>query len=195
MPRHPARSSAGVLSASVAVVTLLGTPLGAAGFAAGQSASAQSEAQVAKDWHRNTKQWDLGKKSLAIKGYDPVAYFPEGGGKATKGKKSIEYRHKGVVYRFASARNRDLFRQAPDRYEPAYGGWCAWAMSQGGKTEINPKSYIVKGDKLFLFYDGLFGDTKKDWTNGNHASLVNKADGQWKGISGEDAHSASAPAG
>ena len=187
------RKASRVLAAGIAAAALLNSPVGVAGLAGAQASASQSESQAAKDWNRNIKEWDLNKRDLAIDGYDPVAYFAEGGGKAKKGKKSIEHRYKGVVYRFSSTRNRDLFRKAPDRYEPAYGGWCAWAMSQGGKTEINPKSFIVKDDKLFLFYDGLFGDTRKDWKKGNHASLVTKADGNWKGFSGETPHSAPAP--
>ncbi|MEO1583248.1 MAG: YHS domain-containing (seleno)protein [Planctomycetota bacterium] len=169
--------------------TLLGAPAGAASAQADQPAA---EAQQAERY-RNIGEWDLGRRDLAIGGYDPVAYFPEGGGKATKGKKNIETRYKGVVYRFKSTANRDLFLRAPDRYEPQYGGWCAWAMAQGGKTEVNPKSFIVRDDKLFLFYDGLFGDTRKDWREGNHASLVTQADGTWNGFSGESPYSAPAP--
>ncbi len=193
MTRQTARPAVRRFSVPFASIALLGSPIGVAGFALAQDSGAQSQSQPATERYRNTAEWDLNKRDLAVQGYDPVAYFPEGGGKATKGKKSIEYRYKGVVYRFASARNRDLFKQAPDRYEPQYGGWCAWAMSQGGKTEINPKSFIVKDDKLFLFYDGLFGDTKKDWQQGNHTSLVKKADGNWKGFSNEDPYSAPSP--
>ena len=184
-PRRFSRS----LVAPVAAIALLTSPVGLAGVASAQADAAVAES-AAKDWKRNISEWDLSKKKLAIDGYDPVAYFAEGGSKAKKGKKSITHTHKGVTYRFASTKNRDLFKATPDRYEPAYGGWCAWAMSQGGKTEVNPKSFIVKDDKLFLFYDGLFGDTKKDWKKGNHASLVTKADGNWKGFSGEAPHSA-----
>ena len=143
---------------------------------------------------RNIKEWDLPRRNkLAISGYDPVAYFPEGGGKAKKGSKKIEYTYKGVTYRFASERNKQLFQKAPARYEPAHGGWCSWAMASGGTTEANPKSFIVKDDRLFLFYDGLFGETRKDWREGNHASLVTQADGTWNGFSGESPYSAPAP--
>ncbi|MEL6499597.1 MAG: YHS domain-containing (seleno)protein [Planctomycetota bacterium] len=195
MPRTDNRSVFRFLTATAAAAAFVGMPVGIAGTAAAQAESSPSESLPAKDWKRNISEWDLNKKKLAIDGYDPVAYFAEGGGKAKKGKKNITHTHKGVTYRFATAKNRDLFKASPDRYEPQYGGWCAWAMSQGGKTEINPKSFIVKDDKLFLFYDGLFGDTKKDWKKGNHASLVTKADGEWNGMSGELPHSAPAPTG
>ena len=46
------------------------------------------------------KKYDLGKKNLALDGYDPVAYFPKFGGKPAKGSKSIAHTHRGVLYRF-----------------------------------------------------------------------------------------------
>ncbi|MFK7760171.1 MAG: YHS domain-containing (seleno)protein [Phycisphaerales bacterium] len=150
-----------------------------------QSANNTSQPETTAAPIRNIKEWDLSKKSLAIDGYDPVAYFPEGGSKPTKGKKSITLTYKGVNYRFASAANREAFEKNPSKYEPAFGGWCAWAMSKGTKTEINPKTYIIKDDRLYLFYNGLFGNTKDDWEKGNHASLSDQADAEWKTISGE----------
>lgn len=136
---------------------------------------------------RAIEHYDLEKKkdNLAIEGYDPVAYFKEGGGKATKGKKSISTTYKQVTYTFASEENRKLFLANPAKYEPAYGGWCAWAMTSGDKTEIDPKTYIVKNDRLFLFYNGFFGNTKKDWEKGDHGALSTEADRAWKEISGE----------
>jgi YHS domain-containing protein len=58
---------------------------------------------------------------VAIKGYDTVAYFTEGG--AIKGKKEFEFKWQGARWRFASATNRDLFAANPERYAPKYGGF------------------------------------------------------------------------
>lgn len=78
---------------------------------------------------RATAAWNLaGTSHLALSGYDPVAYFPEGGGKPAKGAQSISLVHGGVLYRFATEANKAAFESNPARYEPAYGGWCAWAM-------------------------------------------------------------------
>ena len=142
---------------------------------------------------RSTNEWDLGKKNLAIEGYDPVAYFPEGGGKATKGDKKITLEHEGALYRFASTENRDRFAANPAKYEPAYGGWCAWAMLDGDKTEIDPKTFIVKDGRLFLFYNGFFGNTKKDWLKGDHDEQAARSDTEWKKLSGESPRVAPKP--
>jgi peroxiredoxin/YHS domain-containing protein len=135
---------------------------------------------------RATTHWNLGKKDrLAIDGHDPVAYFTEGGGKPAKGTSSITLDHKGAVYRFVNAENKKKFEENPAKYEPAYGGWCAWAMLDGEKVEVDPESFIVKDGRLFLFYDGFLADTRAKWLKGEHASEAAKADVKWRGVSGE----------
>jgi len=113
---------------------------------------------------RKTAEWNLEKKDrLAIDGFDPVAYFPEGGGKALKGDAKFTHEHKGATYRFASQTNLDLFKNSPAKYEPAHGGWCSWAMIDGDKIQIEPESFIVKDGRLFLFHKGWLGDTRPKW--------------------------------
>lgn len=125
---------------------------------------------------------NLDKQGLALSGYDPVAYFPEGGGKAAKGKPEIALVQGGVTWRFASEANRKLFEAAPARFEPAYGGWCAWAMVDGQKVEVDPKSFLIEDGRLFVFYDSLFADTRKKWLSKTGAVLRPKADAAWKKI-------------
>jgi len=123
---------------------------------------------------------------VALSGYDPVAYFLEGGGEPRKGKASVTQLHAGVTYRFASEENRDLFRADPERYEPAFGGWCAWAMVDGERVEVDPESFLVENGRLFVFYDGFFADTRKKWLRKGGEELAPKADSKWRGISGEE---------
>lgn len=125
------------------------------------------------------EKYDLDKSGLAIKGYDPISYFPEGGSKPTKGDKKFELVRDGVRYRFTSAAHRDLFKANPDKYAPAYGGWCAYAMAKGDYTEPNPKRYLIQNGKLMLFYDGFFGDTYKKWNDEGPKELEPLADDFW----------------
>lgn len=136
---------------------------------------------------RNLKKYELGRRNLAISGYDPVAYFAEGGGKPRKGKKDITYTHRGVLYRFATTQNRDRFIDDPDKYEPAHGGWCSYAAANETYTEPNPKRFVIQNGRLFLFYDGFFGDTYKDWHKEGPAKLEKQADLFWKSQTGEEA--------
>lgn len=191
MNRNVAKQ-ASVLVALAAATVAMNAPV----WAASQQQSTQAVEPAKKaEPVRNTSEWNLPKRTkLAISGYDPVAYFPEGGGKAKKGSKRFEHTHKGVTYRFTSQANLELFKKAPDRYEPAHGAWCSWAMASGGKTEPNPKNFIVKNDRLFLFYDGLFANTRTDWLKGDHDELAEKADREWKKMSREDKRQVKKPA-
>ena len=98
--------------------------------------------------------------NLAIKGYDPVAYFS---GKATLGDPMLQVDYDGSTYYFSSESNKVNFEGQPDRYIPAFGGFCATAMSEGKKFDINPTNFKIKNDQLLLFYLGLGGDTKAQW--------------------------------
>jgi YHS domain-containing protein len=118
------------------------------------------------------------EKGLALGGYDAVSYFPEGGGKPAKGEKAIELELDGVRYRFASEAHKQLFAAQPERYRPRYGGWCAYAMAQGEKVEVDPKSFLVNDGRLFLFYQGLLNDTRKKWLK-EPADLEGKANREW----------------
>lgn len=86
---------------------------------------------------------------LALKGYDPVAYFSEG--KPTPGKPEFEMAFDAARYRFASARHMELFKANPDRYLPQFAGSCAMAMSNGVKVEAEPSNWLIVDGKLFLF--------------------------------------------
>lgn len=132
------------------------------------------------------KTHNLDKSALAIEGYDPVAYFPEGGGKPAKGDAANTVTHEGVTYRFTSRDHAELFKKHPARYVPAHGGWCTYAMGKdGSKVEVDPKSYVVSNGRLFLFYKDLITDTRKSFLK-EQASLTKAADTNWKKLSGED---------
>ena len=151
------------------------------------SALAASPGDKSTEPVRRVAEWNIGKEKLAIQGYDPVAYFPEGGGAATKGDESITAEYGGVVYRFASAAHREKFLASPARYEPAHGGWCSYAMLEGDKVQVDPRSFIVKDGRLFLFYKGFLGDTRAKWLKADHATETKTADAMWKKIRGESA--------
>lgn len=117
---------------------------------------------------------------IAIQGYDPVAYFILG--KAIEGK--MEYRavSEGITYHFSSASTRDLFLKNPGKYEPQYGGWCAYAMgSSGEKVEVDPETFKIVNGKLYLFYNAYFNNTLTKW-NKNETELKTKADQNWNKI-------------
>ncbi len=128
---------------------------------------------------RSVANSNLEEDGTAIHGYDPVAYFEEGGGKPTRGNKKFALWHEGIRYQFASMEHLDLFRENPSRYEPLYGGWCAYAMVNGEKVEIDADSFIVTDEGLFLFYDSFFADTRRKWLKKGHTNMKPPADAKW----------------
>ena len=114
---------------------------------------------------------------LAINGYDHVAYFKQH--KAIKGKKDISIYNQGVTYHFSSADNKEDFKKNPSAYEPQYGGWCAYAMgSNGEKVSVDPETFKIVNNKLYLFYNSFFNNTLKSW-NKDEKNLNEKADQNW----------------
>lgn len=125
------------------------------------------------------KHFLLNRAGVAIDGYDPVSYFEQG---PIKGKSEFSYNYKGILYYFSSVENRNKFQSSPDKFEPEYGGWCAYAMGENGdKVEIDPKRYKIVNGKLNLFYNGFFGDTLKPWTE-KEKDLIPKAKENWKKV-------------
>lgn len=126
------------------------------------------------------KQFNLGNDHIAINGYDPVAYFTEN--KAKEGNKSIKADYEGVTYYFTSEKDKSLFTTHPRKYEPEYGGWCAYAMgAKGEKVEVDPETFKIINGKLYLFYNRFFNNTLKSW-NKDEANLKKKADINWSGF-------------
>ena len=132
----------------------------------------QSSSARAKDFNL--------ENNLAIKGYDPVAYFNQK--KAIKGKKELAQTHQGVTYYFSSNENKEAFLKNPETYEPQYGGWCAFAIGDDNKkVPINPETFKIVDGKLYLFYNAYFNNTLKSW-NKNESQLKAKADKNWQAI-------------
>lgn len=86
---------------------------------------------------------------LAIKGYDPVAYFTAG--KPTRGMPEIEHEWAELRYRFSSAEHRELFKADPARYAPQFGNHCAMALALGLIVVADPENWLVSDGKLYVF--------------------------------------------
>jgi len=86
---------------------------------------------------------------LAIKGYDPVAYFTES--RPRVGDARFQHQWDGMVYRFASARHLDMFKADPEHYVPQYGNFCTAALSRGKRVVSDPNNWIIQNGRLHLF--------------------------------------------
>ena len=111
--------------------------------------------------------------SLAVGGYDPVAYFTQG--KPVEGRSEHELEWNGATWRFSTAENRAAFEADPDAYAPQYGGYCAWAVSQGYTASTDPTAWNIVDDKLYLNYSH---DIKRRWEQDIPGNIT-KADANW----------------
>jgi YHS domain-containing protein len=118
-------------------------------------------------------------EGVAIKGYDPVAYFPQN--KPAQGSAEFEYSWNGAKWRFANAEHRDLFRADPERYAPRYGGYCAYAVNQGKTADIDPEPWTVFERRLYL---NLNKEVRGLWEK-DIREYIRKADENWPRMLGK----------
>lgn len=138
------------------------------------------EGAYAQEDEQRKKHYNIAKSGYVIDGYDPVAYQIQK--RAIKGNPSISVIYKGVKYAFTSTANRELFKSNPAKYEPAYGGWCAYAMGYSGeKVEVDPETFKIIDGKTYLFYNFYFNNTLKSW-NKDEKNLHIKANQNWMKI-------------
>lgn len=114
---------------------------------------------------------------LALKGYDPVAYFTEK--RPMLGDSQYQYEWDGALYRFASAKHRELFKGNPDHYLPQYNNWCAASVAKGEKVYGNPEWWLVVDGRLYLFGKPIGpGLMSKDTS-----AMKSQADENWSKVS------------
>lgn len=116
---------------------------------------------------------NLDREGVAIQGHDPVAFFNVKA--ALKGKPEFTSAYHGAKYQFYSAKNQAAFEAEPTKYEPKFGGYCAYGVSKGKLVEIDPEAFqIVDGRLLLQYSKGVRDDFNRDAT-GN----LKKAEDNW----------------
>jgi len=116
---------------------------------------------------------NLDSSGVAIQGYDPVAFFTDH--KPVKGDPKFVSRRDGAIYFFAGKEHEELFNADPAKYEPVYGGYCAYGVSRKKLVEIDVNAFqIVDGKLLMQYSTGVRDDFNED-VKGNLA----KADANW----------------
>ncbi|MEM7793300.1 MAG: YHS domain-containing (seleno)protein [Cyanobacteria bacterium P01_C01_bin.118] len=114
--------------------------------------------------------------NLAIRGYDPVAYFTAGA--PVEGSSTYEYEWSGATWRFSSAANKELFASNPEVYAPQYGGYCAKALSEGNMASTVPEAWEIVDGKLYLNYSPA---VQQEWQADVPGNIA-KADTKWPNI-------------
>ena len=109
----------------------------------------------------------------ALRGYDTVAYFTEG--KPVEGSDDFTTEYMGATWKFSSQQHLDLFLADPEKYAPQYGGYCAWAMSNGDTASAEPDLWTIHEGKLYLNYSKRINQRWKEDIPG----FIAKADQHW----------------
>jgi YHS domain-containing protein len=114
---------------------------------------------------------------LALKGYDPVAYFTDK--RPIVGDSQYQHEWDGAIYRFASAKHLELFKADPDRYLPQYHNWCAASVAKGEKVRPDPENWLVVDGRLYLFGKSIGPGLMK----ADPAAMKREADKNWPTVS------------
>ena len=119
---------------------------------------------------------NLDKSGIAIQGYDPVAFFTQN--RPVKGLPEFESQYHGARYLFASAEDKATFDANPAKYEPQFGGFCAFGVSKGKTVPVKIEAFQIVNGRLLMQYDL---DIKKEFNKDTQGNLQ-KADQNWPGI-------------
>ena len=113
---------------------------------------------------------------LAVHGYDVVAYFAKG--EPTVGTAKYSTVYKDATYRFSSEANLDAFEDAPEKYLPQYGGYCAYGVAVGAKFDGDPHLWRIVDGRLYL---NLNEDVQRTWEK-DIPAYIKQADRNWTRI-------------
>jgi YHS domain-containing protein len=125
---------------------------------------------------QNKTLLNLDKQGIAIQGYDPVAFFTQN--RPVKGRPEFESKYNGARYLFASAEDKSTFDANPAKYEPQFGGFCAYAASKNRTAPVKIEAFQIVNGRLLMQYDL---DTRKEFSKDTQGNLQ-KADKNWPGI-------------
>ena len=113
-------------------------------------------------------------ENIAIGGFDAVTFFNNNLPK--KGKKEFSHDWKGSKWYFSSGANQELFRRAPEKYAPQFGGYCAWAVSHGYTANGDPSVWKIVNGKLYLNYNLQI---KEKWET-EQQTLIQDGEKNWE---------------
>ena len=119
---------------------------------------------------------NLDGHGVAIQGYDPVAFFTDN--RPVKGNPQFQSEYRGAKYYFVTAEHKATFDKEPMKYEPQFGGYCAYGASIGRKAPIKIEAWQIVDGRLLMQYDLDI----KDKFNQDQPANLRKADQNWPGL-------------
>jgi len=122
---------------------------------------------------QSTSALNVDAKGIALKGFDPVSYFSTSG--PVPGKADLVATYEGATYQFANSQNRNAFTANPDKYTPAYGGFCAMGVALEQKLDVDPQLWRIVDGKMYL---NVHKGAQTRWLEDVKGNLA-KADKNW----------------
>ena len=119
---------------------------------------------------------NLNPEGVAIQGYDPVGFFTDN--RPVKGNSQFQSDYHGAKYYFASAEHKAAFDKEPAKYEPQFGGYCAYGASRGNKAPVKIEAWQIVNRRLLMQYDL---DIKSNFNKDQQGNL-RRADQNWPGL-------------
>ena len=117
------------------------------------------------------------KRGFVAEGYDVVSYFSN---TSKEGNDDFTTTYDGVKFKFATKENLETFKKSPEKYVPAYGGFCAYAIgAKGERVSIDPETFEIRDGKLYLFYNSWGTNTLEKWEEEGAENLKINADKNW----------------
>jgi len=119
---------------------------------------------------------NLDGNRVAIQGYDPVAFFTDS--RPVTGNAQFQSEYRGAKYYFVSAEHKAMFHKEPAKYEPQFGGYCAYGASRGRKVPVKIEAWQIVDGRLLMQYDL---DVKEKF-NQDRLGNLRRADQNWPGL-------------
>jgi YHS domain-containing protein len=119
---------------------------------------------------------NIDDSGVALQGYDPVAFFTDN--QPVKGDSRFLCKRDGAIYYFATKEHKELFLKDPSKYEPVFGGYCAYGVSRNKLVQIDVNAFQVVDGQLLLQYSKGVRDSFNTDAKGN----LNKANSNWPGL-------------
>ncbi|HEY3915388.1 MAG TPA: YHS domain-containing (seleno)protein [Verrucomicrobiae bacterium] len=120
------------------------------------------------------------KHGLALQGYDPVAFFTDN--KPVKGTADFQSTYHGGTYYFVSAEHKASFDASPEKYEPAFGGYCAYGVSKGHLAPVSVQAFQIVDGRLLMQHS----ERARDGFNQDQKGNLAKAELSWPNLVGKD---------
>ena len=119
---------------------------------------------------------DYAHSAPAVQGYDVVSY--QTAKRPLRGNGHYVATHDGATYLFSSQQNLEIFQGNPDKYVPAYNGYCAFGVSVGKKFVADPEVWRVVDGTTYLNLDISI---QSEWLK-DVPGRIDSADAKWSKI-------------